>query len=99
MLALQDEFLEKFPNSHVESFCKAISHWIVCCGKHTLDSELVTESLECLVDELRPIIMDNLSWHAKVVDHVMFNELNHFRCFYLPQGDSFSPFEKIIDYG
>ena len=41
-----------------------------------------------LADELRPIIMDNLSWHAKAVNHVMFDELDHVRCLYLPQEDS-----------
>ena len=66
--------------------------------RYTLDPKLVAESLEGLADELRSITMDNPSWHAKVVDHVMFNELDHVRCFYLPQGDSFSQFGKIIGY-
>jgi len=52
-----------------------------------------------LADELRPIIMDNPSWHTKAVDHVMFNELDHVRCLYLPQGYSFSLFREIISYG
>jgi len=26
----------------------------------------------------------------------MFNELDHVRCIYLPQGDSFSPFREVI---
>jgi len=43
--------------------------------------------------------MDNLSWHTKAVDHVMFNELDHIKCLYLPQGDSFSLFGKVIGYG
>ena len=69
------------------------------CLRHTLELELVAESLECLTDELRPIIIDNPSWHAKAVDHVMFNEQDYVRCLYLPQRDSFSPFRKVIGYG
>jgi len=30
---------------------------------------------------------------------MMFNELDHVRYLYLPQGDSFSLFEKVIGYG
>ena len=62
-------------------------------------SELVVESLECLADELRPIIMKNLSWHAKAVDHVIFDEFDHVRCLYLLQGDSLCPFGEVIGYG
>ena len=61
--------------------------------------ELVAESLGCLADELRPIIMDNPLWHAKAVDHVMFDELDHVRCLYLLQGDSLCPFREVISYG
>ena len=64
-----------------------------------MDSELLTESLKGLADELRPIIMDDPSWHTKAVNDVMFNEFDHVRCFYLPQRDSFSPFREVIGYG
>ena len=63
----------------------------------TLNPKFVAESLESLTDELKTIIMDNPSWHAKAIDHV--NELDHVRCLYLPQGDSFSPFREVISYG
>jgi len=98
-LALQDKFLEKFSNGLIEGFYKAVSGWIVCRRRHTLDSEFVTESLEGLADKLRPIIMNNPLWHAKVVDHMMFNKLDHVRYLYLPQGDSFNLFGKVIGYG
>jgi len=42
---------------------------------HILDPKLIAESLEGLADELRPIIIDNLSWHAKAVDHVILMNL------------------------
>jgi len=48
----------------------------------TLDSELVA-SLECLADEQRPIIVNNSSWHAEAIDHVMFYEFDHVRCLHL----------------
>jgi len=92
-------FLRKFSNSFVENFYKAVSSLIVCHRRHTLDPELVVESLKGLADELRPIIMDNPSWYAKEVDHVIFNKLDHVICLYLSQGNSFSPFGEIIDYG
>ena len=65
----------------------------------TPDSKLVAEPLKGLADELRLITMDSPSWHAKAVDHVMFNKLDHVRCLYLPQGDSFSPFREVIGHG
>jgi len=64
-----------------------------------LDSKLVAKSLEGLTDELRLIIMDNPSWHTEVVDYVMFNELDHVRCLYLSEKNSFSPFREVIGYG
>ena len=39
-----------------------------------MDSELVAEPLKGLADELGPIIMDNLSWHVKAVNDMMFNK-------------------------
>jgi len=66
-----------------KSFCKDISGWVVCRRIHTLDSELIAESLEYLADELRPIIVNNLLWHAKVVDYMMFDKLDHVRHLYL----------------
>jgi len=43
--------------------------------------------------------MDDLSWHVKAVDHVMFNELDHVRSLYLSQGDSLRLFGEVISYG
>ena len=64
-----------------------------------MDSELVTEFLERLADELRPIIMDNSTWHAKMVDYMMFDKLDHVRCFHYLQRDSLHPFREVISYG
>ena len=44
---------------------------------HTLDSEFITESLECLADELGFIVVDNLLGYTKAVEHVMLDELEH----------------------
>jgi len=41
-----------------------------------LDFEFVTESLECLANELRPIIVDDSSGYTEAVKHVMLDELN-----------------------
>ena len=43
----------------------------------TLDSELSTEPLESLTDELGSIVMDNSLRYTKTVDDVMFNEFDH----------------------
>ena len=64
-----------------------------------LDPEFVAEPLKSLDDELGPIIMNNPSWYTKAVNDVMFNELDHIRCLYLPQRDSFGPFREVVDYG
>jgi len=64
-----------------------------------LDSEFVTESLECLADELRPVIVDDLSGYTAVVEHVMLDELDHVWCLYFFQGDNFHPFREVIHYG
>jgi len=63
-----------------------------------MDYEFVTESLKCWADKLRPIIVNNLSWHAKEVDYVIFNKLDHVKCPYLPQEDSFNLFGEVIGY-
>ena len=63
-----------------------------------MNSKLVAESLEYLANEQRPIIVDNLSWHAKAVDYVMFDKLDHATYFYLLQRDNLYPFREVIDY-
>jgi len=60
-----------------------------------LNSELITESLERLADELRPIIMENLLWHTKAVDHEMFDKLDQVRCLHLLQRDCLCSFWKV----
>ena len=40
--------------------------------------------------------MNDLSWHTKAINDVMFNKFDHVRCLYLPQGNSFSPFREVI---
>ena len=52
--------------------------------------------MECLANKLRPIIVDNLLWHAKVVDYVMFDKLDHVRCLHLLQRDSLCLFGEVI---
>jgi len=52
-----------------------------------------------LNNDLRSIIMDNLSWHTKAVDHVIFDELDYVQCLYLSQGDNLYPFGEVIIYG
>ena len=53
-----------------------------------MDSELIAEPLKSLTDELGPIVMNDPSWHTKAVNDVIFNEFDHVRCLYLPQGNS-----------
>ena len=45
--------------------------------KTHFESEFITEPLECLANELGSIVMDNLSGYAKVIEHVMLDELDH----------------------
>jgi len=96
VLTFWDELLEKFSNGLVESFRKVVSGWIVGRRRHTSDFELAAESLERLADELKPIIMDNPSWHAKVIDYMMFDKLDHVRCLHLLQRGSLRPFGEVI---
>jgi len=42
-----------------------------------LDSEFITEHLECLANKLGSIVMDNSLGYAKVIKHVMLDELDH----------------------
>ena len=72
--------------------------WIVNHCRHILNSELVAEFLERLANELRLIIVDNPSWHAKAVDYVMSDKLDHVRCLYFLQRDSLHPFGEVIGY-
>jgi len=60
--------------------------------RYILDPKLVVEFLECLANELRPIIVNNPSWYAKAIDHI--NELDHIRCFYLLKGIGSTHLEK-----
>ena len=58
------------------------------------DAELVAESVKGLADELRSIIMDNPSWHAKAVGHVMFDKLDHIKCLHSFRGIASAHLEK-----
>ena len=40
-------------------------------------SKFITKSLECSVDELGSIIVDNSLGYTKVVEYVMLDELDH----------------------
>jgi len=42
-----------------------------------LDSEFITEPLECLDDELGFIITDNSLGYTKTIEYTMFDELDH----------------------
>ena len=83
----------------LKASARTVSGWVVCRRIHTLDSELIAESLEYLADELRPIIVNNLLWHAKVVDYMMFDKLDHVRRLHLLQRDNLRPFGEVIGYG
>jgi len=39
--------------------------------------------------------MDNSSWHAKAINNVMFDKLDHIRRFYFFQRNSFCPFGEV----
>jgi len=54
-----------------------------------LDSEFVTELLECLANELGPFIVDDSSEYTKAVKYVMLDELDHVHCLYFLQGNNF----------
>ena len=48
--------------------------------------------MECLAEEVMPVIMDDLSGYTEAVKYVMVDEIDHVWCLYFLQGNSFRPF-------
>jgi len=60
--------------------------------------EFITKPLEYLVDELGAVIVDDSSGHTKVVEHMMFDELDHIWDLYFQQGNNFNLIRDVICY-